>query len=197
MRSHRTTTVIAIAMALTVAPALAACSTATPETPAASSAADAAAPADVMFAQMMIPHHAQAVEMSTIMLEKEGMPTEVRELAQQIADEQEPEIAQMRGWLDDWGMPEMGDMGDMGGHAGHGGMDGMLSEEQLDELRAATGDDAVRLFLEQMIAHHEGAIEMGRDVLDDGRHPDVRAFAERMIDAQQAEIDTMREWLAR
>lgn len=197
MRSHRTTTVIAIAMALTVAPALAACSTATPETPAASSAADAAAPADVMFAQMMIPHHAQAVEMSTIMLEKEGMPTEVRELAQQIADEQEPEIAEMRGWLDDWGMPEMGDMSDMGGHAGHGGMDGMLSEEQLDELRAATGDGAVRLFLEQMIAHHEGAIEMGRDVLDDGRHPDVRAFAERMIDAQQAEIDTMREWLAR
>lgn len=197
MRSHRTTTVIAIAMALTVAPALAACSTATPETPAASSAADAAAPADVMFAQMMIPHHAQAVEMSTIMLDKEGMPTEVRELAQQIADEQEPEIAEMRGWLDDWGMPEMGDMSDMGGHAGHGGMDGMLSEEQLDELRAATGDGAVRLFLEQMIAHHEGAIEMGRDVLDDGRHPDVRAFAERMIDAQQAEIDTMREWLAR
>lgn len=197
MRSHRTTTVIAIAMALTVAPALAACSTATPETPAASSAADAAAPADVMFAQMMIPHHAQAVEMSTIMLDKEGMPTEVRELAQQIADEQEPEIAEMRGWLDDWGMPEMGDMSDMGGHAGHGGMDGMLSDEQLDELRAATGDDAVRLFLEQMIAHHEGAIEMGRDVLDDGRHPDVRAFAERMIDAQQAEIDTMREWLAR
>ena len=197
MRSHRTTTVIAIAMALTVAPALAACSTATPETPAASSAADAAAPADVMFAQMMIPHHAQAVEMSTIMLDKEGMPTEVRELAQQIADEQEPEIAEMRGWLDDWGMPEMGDMSDMGGHAGHGGMDGMLSDEQLDELRAATGDDAVRLFLEQMIAHHEGAIEMGRDVLHDGRHPDVRAFAERMIDAQQAEIDTMREWLAR
>lgn len=197
MRSHRTTTVIAIAMALTVAPALAACSTATPETPAASSAADAAAPADVMFAQMMIPHHAQAVEMSTIMLDKEGMPTEIRELAQQIADEQEPEIAEMRGWLDDWGMPEMGDMSDMGGHAGHGGMDGMLSDEQLDELRAATGDDAVRLFLEQMIAHHEGAIEMGRDVLDDGRHPDVRAFAERMIDAQQAEIDTMREWLAR
>lgn len=197
MRSHRTTTVIAIAMALTVAPALAACSTATPETPAASSAADAAAPADVMFAQMMIPHHAQAVEMSTIMLDKEGMPTEVRELAQQIADEQEPEIAEMRGWLDDWGMPEMGDMGDIGGHAGHGGMDGMLSDEQLDELRAATGDDAVRLFLEQMIAHHEGAIEMGRDVLDDGRHRDVRAFAERMIDAQQAEIDTMREWLAR
>lgn len=197
MRSHRRTTVIAIAMALTVAPALAACSTATPETPAASSSADSAAPADVMFAQMMIPHHAQAVEMSTIMLEKEGMPTEVRELAEQIADEQEPEIAEMRGWLDEWGMPEMGDMGAMGGHAGHGGMDGMLSEEQLDELRAATGDDAVRLFLEQMIAHHEGAIEMGRDVLDDGRHPDVRAFAERMIDAQQAEIDTMRGWLAR
>lgn len=195
MRSTRFTTALALASALALTPTLAACSTPQVDAPSASSPANASvSPADVMFVQMMIPHHEQAVEMSTIMLDKEALPGEVRELAQQIADEQEPEIAQMRAWLDDWGMPEMGGMG---GHGGHGGMDGMLTDDQLDELRAASGDKAVTLFLEQMVLHHEGAIEMARDVIDDGQHADVRELAEGMIAAQQAEIDLMTEWLAR
>ncbi len=195
MRSTRFATALALASALALAPTLAACSTPQVDAPSESSPADASvSPADVMFVQMMIPHHEQAVEMSTIMLDKDGLPGEVRELAQQIADEQEPEIAQMRAWLDDWGMPEMGGMG---GHGGHGGMDGMLTDDQLDELRAASGDEAVTLFFEQMVLHHEGAIDMARDVIDDGQHADVRELAEGMIAAQQAEIDLMTEWLDR
>ena len=195
MRSTRFATALALASALALAPTLAACSTPQVDAPSESSPADASvSPADVMFVQMMIPHHEQAVEMSTIMLDKDGLPGEVRELAQQIADEQEPEIAQMRAWLDDWGMPEMGGMG---GHGGHGGMDGMLTDDQLDELRAASGDEAVTLFFEQMVLHHEGAIDMAREVIDDGQHADVRELAEGMIAAQQAEIDLMTEWLDR
>ena len=133
--------------------------------------------------------------MSEILLAKDGMPAELRELAEQIAAEQGPEIERMRSWLRDWGMPEMGDMA--GGHGGHGGMDGMLSEAELDELRDAEGDEAVVLFLRQMIAHHEGAIDMARDVIDNGRHPDVRALVDDIIASQQAEIELMTEWLDR
>lgn len=201
MRVSRTAAAITLAAALTLTPALAACTTAgggsgspTP-TPSVAEGAPAPAPADVMFVQMMIPHHEQAIEMSEILLAKEGMPAELRELAEQIAAEQGPEIALMRSWLRDWGMPEMADM--HGGHGGHGGMDGMLSEEELDELRAAEGDGAVELFLRQMIAHHEGAIDMARDVIDNGSHPDVRSLVEEIIASQQAEIDLMTEWLAR
>ena len=201
MRISRTSAAFALAAALTLTPVLAACTpaaspggSATP-TPSVDDGAPSPAPADVMFVQMMIPHHEQAIEMSEILLAKDGMPAELRELAEQIAAEQGPEIERMRSWLRDWGMPEMGDMA--GGHGGHGGMDGMLSETELDELRDAEGDEAVVLFLRQMIAHHEGAIDMARDVIDNGRHPDVRALVDDIIASQQAEIELMTEWLDR
>ncbi|RZT58456.1 uncharacterized protein (DUF305 family) [Microcella alkaliphila] len=204
MRISRTSAAFALAAALTLTPVLAACTpaaspggSATP-TPTVDDGAPSPAPADVMFVQMMIPHHEQAIEMSEILLAKDGMPAELRELAEQIAAEQGPEIERMRSWLRDWGMPEMGDMaGGHGDHGGHGGMDGMLSQGELDELRDAEGDEAVDLFLRQMIAHHEGAIDMARDVIDNGRHPDVRALVDNIIASQQAEIELMTEWLDR
>lgn len=204
MRISRTSAAFALAAALTLTPVLAACTpaaspggSATP-TPSVDDGAPSPAPADVMFVQMMIPHHEQAIEMSEILLAKDGMPAELRELAEQIAAEQGPEIERMRSWLRDWGMPEMGDMaGGHGGHGGHGGMNGMLAEAELDELRDAEGDEAVVLFLRQMIAHHEGAIDMARDVIDNGRHPDVRALVDDIIASQQAEIELMTEWLDR
>jgi uncharacterized protein (DUF305 family) len=192
-----------VVAALTLAPALAGCTPggAGPDVGASSPAADdtaTPAPADVMFVQMMIPHHQQAIEMSDMLLAKDDIPADVRALAEQIAAEQGPEIELMRSWLQEWGMPEMGDMpGGHGGHGGHGGMDGMLSQAELDELRAANGDAAVELFLRQMIAHHEGAIAMAQDVVDNGRHPDVRALVDGIIVSQQAEIDVMTEWLRR
>lgn len=192
--SVRRTAAALVVAALTSAIALSACSTPILNPPSDVPSDTQLAPADVMFVQMMIPHHEQAVEMSEILLAKPSMPAELRELATQIADEQGPEIAQMRAWFDDWGASEMGGMG---GHAGHGGMDGMLSDAELTALREAEDGSAVELFLTQMIAHHEGAIDMAEDVIDGGRHPDVRELAEGMITSQRAEIALMTEWLAR
>lgn len=207
MRMSRTSAAVVLAAALTLTPALSACTplggsgapggSASPS-PSAVDGAPAPAPADVMFVQMMIPHHEQAVEMSEILLAKQDMPLDLRELAEQIAAEQGPEIELMRSWLREWGMPEMGDMpGGHGGHGGHAGMDGMLTEAELDELRAAEGETAVDLFLRQMIAHHEGAIDMAEDVVTNGRHPEVRALVDSIIVSQQAEIDLMTQWLQR
>ncbi|MHA7178812.1 DUF305 domain-containing protein [Arthrobacter sp. MDB2-24] len=161
--------------------------------------------ADVMFAQMMIPHHRQAVGMSDMMLSKDGISTEVLDLATAIRDAQEPEIATMTGWLEAWGEPvEAG--GSMEGHAmdsgsdsgpdsgsdpSAGSMDGMMSEDQMSELDAAEGDEASRLFLESMTAHHEGAVAMAQDEIDNGRDPDAIRLAETIAETQQAEIDQM------
>lgn len=152
--------------------------------------------ADVMFAQMMIPHHQQAVEMSDIVLEKEGVSTEVTELATDIRDAQAPEIETMTGWLEAWGEPVMAER--MEGHdmgSGMGGMDGMLSEDQMDDLEAADGEEASKMFLESMIEHHEGAVEMAQEEIDDGENAEAIALAEDIVEAQEAEIQKMEELL--
>ncbi|MET2010193.1 DUF305 domain-containing protein [Microbacterium chocolatum] len=145
--------------------------------------------ADVMFAQMMIPHHEQAIEMSDMLLAKSDIDPEVTALAEQIKAAQQPEIEQMEEWLDAWGadMPDMDDM-----H--HGG--GMMSEDDMEALEAATGIQAARLFLEQMIEHHEGAIDMAQDEVDDGQNADAIALANDIIASQTEEIATMRELLS-
>lgn len=145
--------------------------------------------ADSMFAMMMIPHHEQAIEMSDTILAKTGVDQRVLDLAQQIKSAQAPEIELMQSWLDDWGMPSSGGMDGMD----HG--DGMMSDDDMDALEAADGAEAARLYLEQMIEHHEGAIEMAQDELDDGASPDVLALAQRIITSQTEEIAAMRELL--
>ena len=152
--------------------------------------------ADIMFVEMMIPHHEQAIEMSEMILAKEGVDPEVVALAEQIRAAQDPEIDQMEQWLDDWGLPSMSGMDGMD-HGGSGGMDGMMSDEQMAELESADGATGATLFLELMIEHHVGAVEMAEDVIDDGRDADVSTLAEEIIVSQSAEIATMRELLAR
>ena len=198
MSTARTT--LTAATALVAALTLAGC-TATQQDENANAPAPSASPtaeaafndADVMFAQMMIPHHEQAIEMSDSLLEKDGVDEQVRELAEQIKDAQQPEIDQMKDWLDQWGadesMGEMGhDMGDMG--------DGMMSEEDMGRLEDATGAEASQLFLEQMILHHEGAIEMAEVEVENGENPDAVALAERIIEDQTNEIAEMQDLLA-
>lgn len=143
--------------------------------------------ADTSFTMMMIPHHEQAIEMADLVLGKDGVDQRVLDLAQQIKDAQAPEIELMQGWLDEWGFGSMDGMD-------HGG--GMMSDDDMSALEDATGVEASRLFLTQMIEHHEGAIEMAEDELDDGINPDVRALCERIITSQTAEIETMNEILA-
>ncbi|WP_111719358.1 DUF305 domain-containing protein [Homoserinimonas sp. OAct 916] len=142
--------------------------------------------ADVMFTTMMIPHHEQAVEMADMVLAKNGIDSQVTALAEQIKAAQGPEIETMRGWLEAWGVDSNSGMGGMN----HG--DGMMTGTDMDALDRASGDEASRLFLEQMIQHHEGAIQMAESEVDTGQNPDVVALAQRMDDAQTAEITTMR-----
>lgn len=149
-------------------------------------------PADVMFAQMMIPHHEQAIEMSELILAKDGVDPEVVELAEEITAAQGPEIEQMESWLDEWGAPSM----DADGMGGMGGMDGMLTEEELDELEAADGTTGTTLFLEGMIEHHEGAIDMAERHQEHGESDEALALSASIIETQAAEIERMRELLA-
>ncbi|MFS4487739.1 DUF305 domain-containing protein [Dietzia kunjamensis] len=160
--------------------------------------------ADVMFVRMMIPHHEQAIEMSDIILARSDIPADITALAEKIKAEQAPEIDQMTAWLDQWGQPP----GPRDGHRGHGGggmpvmgndmsmMDGMLSADELQQLFDAEGTDAARLYLEQMIAHHEGAIDMAQGEVSDGTYQPTVDLARSIIDTQQQEIARMREMLA-
>ncbi|WP_280504229.1 DUF305 domain-containing protein [Nocardia farcinica] len=201
------------ATALAVAFTAAACgdsdtgTTATPSTTTLSAAPSATEntaahnAADVMFAQMMIPHHTQAIEMSDMLLAKQDIPEPVTALAQQIKAAQGPEIDQLEGWLGQWGEPTQMP-GDMPGHdmpqmtgPGMSGMKGMMSEQDMQALSDAQGTEAARLFMNQMIAHHEGAIDMAQTEIEDGQFSDAVQMARTIVDTQQQEIDTMRQLL--
>jgi uncharacterized protein (DUF305 family) len=153
--------------------------------------------ADVMFAQMMIPHHEQAIEMSDVILGKEGVDSEITDLATQIKEAQGPEIEQLSTWLDEWGAEQPDDSMDMDhGSMGDDSMGGMMSEEDMQALEDAEGAEAGRLFLEQMIVHHEGAIEMAQTEVGDGAHDGAVEMAGAIIDGQSSEIQTMEGLLA-
>ncbi len=156
-------------------------------------AGDSFVEADVTFAQGMIPHHEQAVEMADIALD----PTveagdDVVALATQIKAAQDPEIEMMTQWLSDWDQPMQMDMSD-----GHdmSSMDGMMSVEEMGTLSAARGGDFDRMWMEMMIRHHEGAIAMAETVKADSSNPAVTELADAVIEGQQAEIDRMNELL--
>jgi hypothetical protein len=136
---------------------------------------------ELMFAQMMIPHHSQAVTMSELALANTTNP-EILSLATAIRDAQAPEIAQMQSWLDESDYS--------GTHAGHMDMGGMLSDEELAELSAATGSTFDRLFLKGMIAHHEGAIEM-LSMIKNSTNSEVRKLYDDILTGQSAEIEAM------
>lgn len=143
--------------------------------------------ADVVFAQMMIPHHEQAVQMSEVLLGKDGVPQDVRDLAERVARTQEPEIGRMQAMLAAWDAPTTPDDA---GHGGHGS--GMVDEEGMDRLRdAGEGPEAAVLYLEQMTAHHEGAVDMARDQVERGANPEAVELAHEVVEAQEAEIQEM------
>jgi len=148
--------------------------------------------ADVEFAQMMIPHHEQAVEMAQLAPDR-AESTEVKDLAMQIEDAQAPEIDQMEGWLADWD-EEVGGAMDDSGSTDHGGS-GMMSDQEMTDLEDASGAEFDRLFLEMMLAHHTGAVEMAETEIAEGEFPDALALAEAIKSAQEAEIAGMKTLL--
>jgi uncharacterized protein (DUF305 family) len=137
---------------------------------------------ELMFAQMMIPHHSQAVTMSELALANTTNP-EILSLATAIRDAQAPEIEQMQSWLDQSDYS--------GSHAGHMDMGGMLSEEELAELSTAKGSAFDRLFLEGMIAHHEGAIDM-LSMIKNSTNSEVKKLYADILSSQSAEIEAMK-----
>jgi len=146
-----------------------------------------------MFAQGMIPHHQQAIEMADMALDPAvGAGPEVLDLATRIKAGQDPEIAQMTTWLADWDQPKAMDLSD--GHE-MDGMDGMLSADEMKDLAALRGAEFDTAWMEGMIRHHEGAITMAEDVAAKGKQPEVKTLAEQIVAAQRAEIDEMRALL--
>ncbi|MGW0932317.1 DUF305 domain-containing protein [Streptomyces sp. NPDC002644] len=160
-----------------------------------SAPASAGAPnaADRAFATGMIPHHRQAVEMADLAPGR-AESAEVKELAAQIKKAQGPEITTLTGWLEAWGEEVPGE--DATHHSAHGS-GGMMSAEDMEELRAASGAAFDEAFLRMMIEHHEGAVAMAEEELAGGSHGPARRMAEDIVASQSAEIDRMRELLGR
>jgi uncharacterized protein (DUF305 family) len=162
----------------------------------ATAAGDAASrEADIVFAQSMVPHHQQAVEMADLAL-KNASSDRVKELASRINGAQDPEIESMRGWLEIWGADEgMAGMDHSGMDMG-GSLPGMMSEADMTRLAAAAGADFDRMWLQMMIAHHQGALTMADGVLTTTADPQVKALAQAVVSGQTEEIDTMKGLLA-
>lgn len=139
--------------------------------------------ADVAFAQDMIPHHQQAVQMAELAASRAASPAVVQ-LAATIEQAQAPEIDRMRGFLDAWGAPQPAASGMSAGM-------GMMSDASMQQLAQSSGPAFDRQFLQLMTAHHTGAIEMARTELASGQSADATALARTIIDAQQAEISRM------
>jgi uncharacterized protein (DUF305 family) len=147
---------------------------------------------DIAFATNMVPHHEQAIELSALVPERSTNP-EVIGLAQAIASVQEPEIATMKAFLVQWN--ENPDT--QTGHEGHdmAGMAGMVDGATLARLESLSGAEFDTLWLQSMIAHHEGAVEMAKAEIATGENVDAKQLAQHIIDAQQAEIAQMRTML--
>ncbi|GAA4633207.1 DUF305 domain-containing protein [Actinoallomurus vinaceus] len=143
---------------------------------------------DVMFAQMMIPHHRQALTMAKQAAAKASSP-EVKKLAGQIEQAQQPEIEKMTGWLKTWG--ESVSSGDMGMNHGSG----MMSEQDMKKLGTLSGKPFDKAFLQMMIQHHQGAVTMAKAEQASGSSADAKALASSIVTSQSAEIETMRRLL--
>lgn len=157
--------------------------------------------ADIEFAQMMIPHHEQAIEMAQLAPGRTSN-REVLTLATQIEAAQGPEIETMQSWLQQWGAPTTAPTGSADAHGGHGGTGetasehGMMTAEQMAALTAAKGPEYDRLWLEMMIEHHEGAVVMAQQEIAKGSNPQAKAMAQQIINTQNAEIAEMKKLLA-
>ncbi|WP_019931307.1 DUF305 domain-containing protein [Nocardia sp. BMG111209] len=154
--------------------------------------------ADVSFLQMMYPHHAQAVAMAQLVPSR-SQNQQVVALAAAIRDAQAPEMERMSALLRGFGKPApatgghaMPDISDMPGMST---TPGMMPDADMAKLRALSGPEFDRAWLQMMIDHHSGAITMANDELAHGSNADSKALAQSIVTAQQSEIDRMRTML--
>ena len=147
---------------------------------------------DVAFATNMIPHHQQAVDLSALVPDRSTNP-EVTKLASDIAAAQGPEIETMKVFLVQWN--ENPDTKTGSGHGGHGAMQGMVDEATMARLESLKGAEFDTLWLQSMIGHHQGAIEMAKAEVANGENVDAKGLANDIITTQQAEIGQMKQML--
>ncbi|MER5322639.1 DUF305 domain-containing protein [Streptosporangium roseum] len=155
------------------------------------------------FARDMAVHHAQAVEMSFIM--RDASPDEpLRVLTYDIIVTQTAQRGIFMGWLQQWGLNQSGERPVMAWMAGHGHgatapasatMPGMAGEEELKRLREATGEEQETLFLQLMIRHHEGGVQMSQALLKLSDRDEVASMAGHIVNAQAGEIKLMTDML--
>ncbi|MGW1956051.1 DUF305 domain-containing protein [Streptomyces sp. NPDC001920] len=154
---------------------------------------------DVTFAQGMIPHHQQAVQMAEMAADR-ASSAQVEDLAARIEKAQAPEIATMSGWLKTWGedVPSASPgMDHSGGHSDGSGMAGMMDGKAMDQLMKASGKGFDTMFLTMMIEHHEGAVEMATTEKKKGEYGPARELADTIITTQTAEIREMNKLLGK
>ncbi|OWA07580.1 DUF305 domain-containing protein [Streptomyces sp. CS159] len=150
---------------------------------------------DVAFAQGMIPHHRQALEMARLAADRSASAG-VEDLAARIEKAQDPEITTMTGWLTAWGEEVPESMPGMD-HSAHSGMPGMMGDEDMAKLKEASGREFDTMFLTMMVEHHEGAVEMAGTEKAKGRYAPAKDLADAIATAQNAEITEMNELLGK
>ncbi|MER6591360.1 DUF305 domain-containing protein [Micromonospora purpureochromogenes] len=157
--------------------------------------------ADVTFAQNMIMHHRQAVQMAEL-AETRASDPQVKTLATRIKAAQAPEIQQMTTWLNQWGAPVPSPSPN--GHGMHGGTPsaspgsaspGMMTDQDMAALENATGNEFDKMFLQMMISHHQGAVQEATTEIEQGQNRDAKSLAEKIKSDQTAEISQMQNLL--
>lgn len=156
--------------------------------------------ADIAFVREMIQHHQQAIDMAKLVPAR-STNDQVKGLASRIERAQEPEIQQMRGWLGQWAastsaMPSMSTPSTSVPGMDHSSMPGMMADADMRKLEQAGGAEFDRMWLQMMVQHHQGAVEMARTEVVKGSNADAKALAQRIIDDQTAEINEMQQLLA-
>lgn len=145
---------------------------------------------DQEFAQQMLPHHQQAIQLSAL-AGQNASSTQVKELAVRIQKGQQPEIDQIKTWLTSTGGQHPGSA-PQDSAEGHANMPGMVPAEKIQELGQLHGADFDRAWAQAMLTHHQGAVQMARTELEEGSAPDMRKLAEKIVATQQAEITELK-----
>lgn len=149
--------------------------------------------ADVAFVTNMIPYHQQAIDMSALVADRSA-DADVQQLASDISAAQQPEIETLKVLLVQWNSNS--ESSPARAPAGNGGMPGMVDEATIARLTSLEGSEFDQLWLQSMVGHHQGAIEMANAEVANGANVDAKAIAQNSVNAQQTEIDRMNQLLA-
>jgi len=149
---------------------------------------------DAHFIEQMIPHHEDAITMADLALEKAEHP-EIKQMAQDINRTQSEEIEQMRAWYKSWYGKDVADIFSGAGHGmGSGAMHMGMMGDATDIEQLKTASDFDKVFIEEMIPHHQMAVMMAQMLEQTTKRSEMKQLAKNIVEAQTKEIDSMRSW---